>query len=196
MIMRLPSEVELSIASARFRDLAALYRETAESDYPNQVERAAHLIADAFERQKKLLIFGNGGSASDAQHLAGELVVRFQSERRALPAMALSADSAVLTACANDFSYADVFARQIEAFGSAGDVALGISTSGKSPNVIRGFEKARAAGLTTMLLTGASRTGEPNLREVAEARRPSLNLSPISPPDDGKAAFRRVVERL
>lgn len=150
------TETKASVVKTRFHELANLFRETAESDYPGQVETAAEMIADAFERGNKLLIFGNGGSASDAQHLAGELVVRFQTARRALPAIALAADSAVLTACANDFSYADVFARQVEAFGCPGDVAFGISTSGKSPNVLRALDTARTAGVTTMLLTGPS----------------------------------------
>ena len=148
--------MKLVTATQRFQELAELYRRIAASDYPGQVTRAAGLIGDALENGSKLVVFGNGGSASDAQHLAAELVVRFETNRRALPALALSADSTVLTACSNDFSFQDVFARQIEAFGHRGDVALGISTSGRSSNVIRGLEAARTRGLKTVLLTGAS----------------------------------------
>jgi D-sedoheptulose 7-phosphate isomerase len=142
--------------SARFEELASLFLHVAESEYAKSVEQAATLIGDAFEAGNKLLIFGNGGSSSDAQHLAGEMVVRFQTNRRSLPALALSADSAVLTACANDFGYSLVFARQIESLGGPGDVALGISTSGKSENVICALETARRQKLRTVLLTGAS----------------------------------------
>jgi D-sedoheptulose 7-phosphate isomerase len=102
----------------------------------------------------KLLLFGNGGSASDAQHLAAELSVRFDKDRRALPALALGAETAALTACANDFGYERVFARQIEAIGRPGDLALGISTSGRSANVIAALQTARAMGLTAAGLTG------------------------------------------
>src|SRR5690606_2814274 len=102
----------------------------------------------------KVLIFGNGGSATDAQHMACELVNRFQRERAALAALALASDASILTAVANDYSFDRVFARQIEALGRPGDVALGISTSGNSPSVVRGLEAARARGLTTIALTG------------------------------------------
>src|SRR5207248_418308 len=102
-------------------------------------------------------VFGNGGSASDAQHLCGELVVRFRKDRRPLPAIALCTDAAVVTACGNDYSYDVVFARQIEALGQPGDIAFGISTSGNSVNVIEGLRAAKSLDLSTMLLTGASR---------------------------------------
>jgi D-sedoheptulose 7-phosphate isomerase len=99
-------------------------------------------------------VFGNGGSAADAQHLTAELVGRFSVARRALPAIALTANQAVITAWSNDYDFADVFARQIDALGAPGDVALGISTSGKSPNVINAMKRARASGLHTIGLTG------------------------------------------
>lgn len=102
----------------------------------------------------KLLWFGNGGSAADAQHLAAELSVRFSTDRPAIAAVALTTDSSVLTAAANDFGFEHVFARQIEALGRRGDVAVGISTSGRSPNVIKGLERARELGLVTAALTG------------------------------------------
>jgi D-sedoheptulose 7-phosphate isomerase len=102
----------------------------------------------------KILFFGNGGSASDAQHLAAELSVRFSKNRRALPGLALGAETAALTACANDLGYERVFARQIEAIGKPGDLALGISTSGRSANVIEALKTARAMGLTAVGFTG------------------------------------------
>ena len=115
---------------------------------------AAQAISDALKAGHKLLVFGNGGSAADAQHLAGELVGRFQRERAAMPAIALTVDTSVLTAIGNDYSFKQVFARQVEALGLPGDVALGISTSGESPNVVAALQTARAKGLKTVALTG------------------------------------------
>ena len=121
---------------------------------PAAVERAAAILASAFAAGGKALLFGNGGSAADAQHLAAELVGRFEQERRALPALALTVDTSALTAIANDFGFERVFARQVEAHGRAGDVAVAISTSGASPNVLAAVEAARAAGLATIGLCG------------------------------------------
>ena len=108
----------------------------------------------AFRAGQPLLVCGNGGSAADALHIAGELVGRFLLERRGLRAIALSADSAILTAWANDYSYDTVFARQVEAYGGRGAALLGISTSGNSRNVVLAFEQAKAMGMTTVALTG------------------------------------------
>ena len=102
----------------------------------------------------KVLVFGNGGSAADAQHLAGELVGRYLKDRRALPAIALTTDASIVTAVGNDMGFDAVFRRQVEAHGRQGDVAIGISTSGRSPNVIAALEAARANGLVTVALTG------------------------------------------
>lgn len=102
----------------------------------------------------KILFFGNGGSAADAQHLAAELVVRYRTNGRALAALALTTDTSILTACSNDFSYDDIFARQIEALARPGDVAIGISTSGNSPNVLKALEAARAIGCVAAGLSG------------------------------------------
>jgi phosphoheptose isomerase len=113
-----------------------------------------HTLEEAFARGGKVLVFGNGGSAADAQHFAAELVGRLRTARAARPALALSTDTSVLTAIANDTGYERVFARQVEAFGVAGDVAMGISTSGGSANVLAGLAVARARGLTTIALTG------------------------------------------
>jgi D-sedoheptulose 7-phosphate isomerase len=116
--------------------------------------RALALLEESLKRGGKLLLFGNGGSAADAQHIAAELVVRYTKNRRAIAAIALSTDTSTLTACANDFGYESIFARQIEALGREGDVALGISTSGKSANVLRGLKQAREGGLKTLGLAG------------------------------------------
>jgi D-sedoheptulose 7-phosphate isomerase len=115
---------------------------------------AAEAVINALRRGGKVLVFGNGGSASDAQHFAAELVGRFTRERRALAAIALTTDTSVLTALANDYAFDRVFTRQVEALGRAGDVALGISTSGGSRNVVEALTVARHAGLTTVALTG------------------------------------------
>jgi D-sedoheptulose 7-phosphate isomerase len=104
----------------------------------------------------KLLIFGNGGSAADAQHLAAEFVNRFLIDRQPLPAIALTTDSSILTSIGNDFSFDDIFIKQIQALGRKGDVALGISTSGNSPNVLKAVTEAKKLGLRTAVLTGGS----------------------------------------
>lgn len=124
------------------------------SEHGTDVERAAELIVDAFKANGKLLVFGNGGSAADAQHIAGELVNRFLQDRRALPAMALTTDGGVLTCIANDAGFENVFARQIEALGTKGDVCLAISTSGTSPNVTVACEQARKQGIVVIGLLG------------------------------------------
>ena len=122
---------------------------------PEPVARAALALAAALRGGGKALVFGNGGSAADAQHIAAELVGRFELERAALPAIALTTDSSALTAIANDYGFAHVFARQVEGLGRSGDVALAISTSGSSANVLAGVEAARRAGLATIGLCGA-----------------------------------------
>jgi len=119
-----------------------------------RVVQAAELIASALAAGGKLLAFGNGGSAADAQHLAGELVNRFLLERPPLPALALTTDTSVLTAIGNDYSFDEIFSKQIKGLGQKGDVALGISTSGRSPNVLIALAAARELGLTTVGLTG------------------------------------------
>lgn len=141
--------------SARFRQAAASMSSVADSAYPASIGRAVELVFEAFMAGGKLLVFGNGGSSADAQHFAAELVGRFAGERRALPAVALTTNQALLTGWSNDHSFDDVFARQIEALGLPGDVAFGISTSGKSTNVVKALERARARGLKTVGLTGA-----------------------------------------
>jgi D-sedoheptulose 7-phosphate isomerase len=123
-------------------------------EHADEVIRAAALIAEAFKANGKLLIFGNGGSAADAQHIAGELVNRFLQKRRGLPAIALTTDGGALTCIANDTGFENVFARQIGALGTERDVCLAISTSGTSPNVVRACEQARAQGIKVIGLLG------------------------------------------
>lgn len=115
-----------------------------------------NVSAKALSQGNKLLFFGNGGSAADAQHLAAEFSVRYKVNRRALPAIALTTDTSTLTAIGNDFGFDHLFSRQIEAIGRAGDIAIGISTSGKSPNVIKALQEARRLGLVTVGLTGGT----------------------------------------
>jgi len=112
------------------------------------------VMADSVRAGGRVLTFGNGGSAADAQHLAGELVGRYLRDRAALSAIALTTDPSVITAVANDLGYETVFRRQVEAHGRPGDVAFGISTSGRSPNVVQAMAAARARGLVTVALTG------------------------------------------
>ncbi len=118
------------------------------------VEKVTKAIIIAYKQSKKVILFGNGGSAADAQHIAGEFVGRFYKERKSLPAFALHANTSVVTAIANDYGYEAVFARQVEAHTVAGDVVIGISTSGNSPNVVSAIQKAKEKGAFTVGLTG------------------------------------------
>ncbi|MFO0775264.1 MAG: D-sedoheptulose 7-phosphate isomerase [Nitrospiraceae bacterium] len=136
-----------------FEDSASVKREFIRL-YADQLVSLAQLMASAFKQGRKVLFFGNGGSATDAMHLAAEFVGRYHNNRRALPALALGADTSALTCIANDFGYDTVFARQVEAHGVRGDIAVGISTSGNSPNVLHGVDAARTLGLTTVGWTG------------------------------------------
>ena len=139
---------------AIFRQTAANLQAASESSYVSHLLAAIDMLVEAFQSGHKVLIFGNGGSSSDAQHIAAELVGRFAFDRRALPAIALSSDQSTLTAVANDSGFAHVFERQIEAYGQPGDIAWAISTSGNSSNVVHALCKARAMGLRTIGLTG------------------------------------------
>lgn len=118
------------------------------------IVRAINLMYQALSAEKKILACGNGGSAADAQHFAAELVGRFERERRELPAIALSTDSSILTAIANDYSYEVIFSKQVKALGQNGDVLLGISTSGNSANVIAAIEAAHLKGMSVIAFTG------------------------------------------
>ena len=134
---------------------------------PGPLQQLALACAGALEAGRKLLFFGNGGSAADAQHLATELTVRYRLERPAMRAVALTTDTSTLTAIGNDFGFDDLFARQVEALCAAGDVAIGLSTSGNSENVIRGVIAARARGALTAAFTGGA--GGRLLHEVDHA---------------------------
>lgn len=144
-------------------DSAALEHEWQEhvrvvTDAAALIPRAAELadrLCSALERGGKLIAFGNGGSAADAQHFAGELLGRFRASRRALPAVALTTDPSVVTCIANDFSYEDLFARQVSALATPDDVVIGITTSGRSENVVRGLRAAREVGALAVAWTGA-----------------------------------------
>jgi D-sedoheptulose 7-phosphate isomerase len=127
---------------------------------------AAQAISDALKAGHKLLVFGNGGSAADAQHVAAELVGRFQRERAAMAAIALTVDTSILTAVGNDYSFKQVYARQVEALGNHGDVAMAISTSGESPNVIAALQAAKTKGLKTIALTGRDGGGVGRAAEI------------------------------
>ena len=133
---------------------ADLLRETARTLDDDRMARAIALTVTALGANRPLLVCGNGGSAADAMHITGELVGRFLRDRRALKAICLAADSAVLTAWSNDFGYDTVFARQVQAYGEPGGVLLAISTSGNSANVIKALEAARAGGMASIGLTG------------------------------------------
>lgn len=136
------------------------FRESAETKlafvelYAEQILEVGRIIAQALKDGNKLLLFGNGGSAADAQHIAAEIVGRFKKEREALPAIALTTDTSILTAVGNDYGFERVFERQISALCMPGDVVIGITTSGNSPNVVRGLAKAHDLGATTVAFTG------------------------------------------
>ncbi len=118
------------------------------------IENASKICINALKNGKKIILFGNGGSAGDAQHIAAELTGRYKIERRGLPGIALTTDTSALTAIGNDYGYDRVFERQLEALGSKGDVAIGISTSGNSANVIKAFEAAKVLGIETIGMSG------------------------------------------
>ncbi len=133
----------------------------------NQIAQAGELLAELFKGRGKLLICGNGGSAADAQHLAAELVNRFEQDRRGLAAIALTTDSSALTSIGNDFSFSRVFARQVEALGLPGDVLLAISTGGQSANIVAAIEAAQQRQMRVVLLSG--RTGGPSALKLTPA---------------------------
>jgi D-sedoheptulose 7-phosphate isomerase len=144
---------ESALVSQLFADTIALHERVRRASVQPVVDAAAAIV-EAIEKGGKVLLFGNGGSAADAQHVAAELVGRFERKRPALAAIALSTDTSVLTAVGNDEGYDRVFARQIEALGRDGDVAVAITTSGRSPNVVNALEAGRKRGLRTIGVTG------------------------------------------
>lgn len=143
----------------------------------DSITRAGQTVADAFRNGSKLLLCGNGGSAADAQHIATEFVVRYRStpERPSLPAIALTTDSSAITAGGNDFGFDYIFSRQVEGLGKEGDVLLGISTSGNSPNVIQALYAARDKRMKTIILTGE--TGG----EMIKSHREKIDVAVLVP---------------
>jgi D-sedoheptulose 7-phosphate isomerase len=142
------------VIQQRFRESLDAVRRTGEQ-LADAIADAAGLIADAVRAGGGVYLFGNGGSAADAQHIAGELVNRFLLERKAIRSVALTTDTSVLTSIANDYEFNRVYARQIEALGRAGDVAVGLSTSGNSASVVSALATAREMGMKTIAMTGA-----------------------------------------
>ena len=136
-----------------FEESAALKLSFAEKNLKTIIA-VVDLIVDAFHEGNKVMIFGNGGSAADAQHIAGEFINRFLIERPPLPAVALSTDTSVITSIGNDYSFDQIFLKQIKALGKEGDIAWGISTSGNSPNVLKGLKAAKGIGMKTIGMTG------------------------------------------
>jgi D-sedoheptulose 7-phosphate isomerase len=126
------------------------------ADNVDRIVEVVQLIAQAFREGKKVLLFGNGGSSADASHIAAEFVNRFLIERPPLPAIALNTDVAVLTSISNDYDFSQVFAKQLTALGDEGDVVIGLSTSGNSPNVIKAIDAAKKNGMRTIILTGGT----------------------------------------
>jgi D-sedoheptulose 7-phosphate isomerase len=159
-----------------------MFRESAEAklrfveQYAPRIELVARRMAETLRRGGKILFFGNGGSAADAQHLSAEFVNRFVIERPPLPAIALTTDTSVITSIGNDYDFADIFSKQIRAIGQKGDIAWGMSASGTSANVVKGLEAAKKIGMVTIGLTG--RDGG----DVAKIADHALNVSSTSTP--------------
>ncbi|CAO0821298.1 Phosphoheptose isomerase [Desulfarculales bacterium] len=145
--------IMMDIATASLRGSVAALEAFEALSLP-MVTQAAEALAQALAAGQKLLVFGNGGSAADAQHLAAELINRFLMERPSLPALSLATDSSVLTAIGNDYHFEEIFSKQIKGLGQPGDVALGISTSGRSSNVLKALDVARAKQMLTIGLGG------------------------------------------
>ncbi|MGO9427157.1 MAG: D-sedoheptulose 7-phosphate isomerase [Steroidobacteraceae bacterium] len=154
-----PSETSPAAAQALLQQELREHREAFEATaqmLSGPFAETLKILERGLRRGGKLLIFGNGGSAADAQHIAAELIVRYETNRSAIAAIALTTDTSALTACANDWGFDAVFERQIEGLGREHDVAFGISTSGNSSNVLKGLRRARAMGLQTVGLTGGT----------------------------------------
>lgn len=147
-----------------FADSVRINRATLDKN-SDQIEETVRLLVRTLQKGGKILLFGNGGSAADSQHIAAEFIGRFRKERQALAAIALTTDSSVLTCLGNDYSFEIIFSRQIEALGRPGDVAFGISTSGDSENVILGLQKATEMQMATVALTG---NGGGRMRAIAD----------------------------
>jgi D-sedoheptulose 7-phosphate isomerase len=154
----LPCEADESGVLAEFRESCSV-KEASAQQLKTQIVVAANLIAESVRLGGKVIFFGNGGSAADAQHLAAELVGRYAFDRPPVPAIVLHGNTSAVTAISNDYGYEEVFARQVRAFASQGDVVIGISTSGASPNVLKALQSAQEAGSLTIGLTGDAGRG-------------------------------------
>lgn len=146
------STTRTGLISAYFAETETLIKQL--TTLSPQIERAADAWINALRNGRKIIFCGNGGSAADAQHLAAELMGRFLLDREPMPALSLTVDTSALTAIGNDYGYENVFSRQLRGIGKKGDVLVGLSTSGNSPNVLRAFETARAMGILTIGFTG------------------------------------------
>lgn len=133
----------------------------------DKIKEIATIIVNCLRKNGKVILFGNGGSASDSQHIAAELIGRFRKNRNALPAIALTSNTSILTALANDYGFTEIFKKQIEALGNKNDVVIGISTSGRTENVILGIKQAKKMGLKTVALTGKDGGKLANLADVS-----------------------------
>lgn len=138
-----------------FINSADIKRKFAET-YESKIEEVAGEIVEAFKRGNKLLLYGNGGSAADCQHMAAEFVNRFKIERPPLPAIALTTDTSIITSIGNDYDFSDIFSKQIKALAVEGDIVIAISTSGNSPNVLKAMEAGKKLNLLTILFTGGN----------------------------------------
>ena len=143
------------IIKEAFIDSAEIKRKFAETN-ESKIEEVAGKIVEAFKRGNKLLLFGNGGSASDCQHIAAEFVNRFKIERPPLPAIALTTDTSIITSIGNDYDFSDIFAKQVKALAAEGDIVIAITTSGNSPNVLKGIEAGKKLDLLTILFSGGT----------------------------------------
>tara|TARA_B100000686_G_scaffold324177_1_gene379614 strand:+ start:1074 stop:1661 length:588 start_codon:yes stop_codon:yes gene_type:complete len=127
-----------------------------------------NLVIKTLKKGNKIILFGNGGSASDAQHIAAELVVKYKKKRKSIPAISLSTDTSALTAIGNDFSFNEIFSRQIESIGNPGDIAIGITTSGKSKNVINALKLAKKKKIISVILTKRKYPNKNNLKKISD----------------------------
>ena len=170
----LPSQIEDEVQN-EIEEAVSVHRSLL--SISKEIAAAGNLLAETYGRSGKMVIFGNGGSAADAQHIAGELVGRFKKERKAIDATALSTNTSILTAIANDYSFEEVFARQVDAACRPVDLVIGISTSGRSKNVIEALKRAKSIGCRTVGFTGE--TGFPPGTTDLDIRVPSKNTQRI-----------------
>lgn len=155
----------MNFIKKRLIEISKNFLDLADQSIPD-IKKASKLIISSLKRDKKIMFCGNGGSAADAQHLSAELVGRYLKKRKPLPSISLATDTSILTAVANDFSFDEVFSRQVEAIGKKGDVLYAISTSGKSRNIIQAIKKAKKIGIKTIGITGNDRSTFDNICDV------------------------------